>query len=665
MVGFKEYLPLILVKFSYINAQLHCGMLKWVLLFGISVLCACNGNEPPLTETLADLSKMSGPLLRAKIYSVEGRGFGFDILRNGRPYIHQPFLPCTEGRLYCQTESMAHRIASLMLQRLSTGNFRYLINSNDIDSHTGLNKSEAIKKGITSGKDNRSEVDSFNRQDGAPCLQSVVQYLPALPDMPLKNAWHALMPLPFGKKAGLQSFTIGACIYLGGGMQWEEPNDDFWAYDTEAESWTCLASLPGGHRVSGIAFAVNGNGYLGWGALSKDGNAGFASDLYEYRPAENRWLKKRDLPAPARKDASVFVINNCAYAGLGYANHYLNDFYRYDALRDHWTRCADFPGGELSGALGVSDGKKGYIIAGNHVPQVHHFVYEFDAAANQWIQQPDIPGPARYYAAGAAPDTGLIMAGAGAGEGGELQYRDFYAYHTSSKKWELLANYPVGRQGNAQMVAASVNGSVYMGGGYNGSYLGGWYAYEYYYNVNTETGSYSEEAATRLSGNDHWTLFQECGKENCFVAMAFRSKNTGVPVYYQRLLLDTTEEMSASAALPLKASWVLPRRFALKTRYGRPEGGRLRFFYTAREIEKALCNGGQKKAGQYSLQDCRLLVYQCEEPDLRWENNRPDKGRWQSLQPSWYRYGPAGQILVAEISTASITGEYYLILPHR
>ncbi|MFH0896100.1 MAG: DUF4907 domain-containing protein [Bacteroidota bacterium] len=70
---------------------------------------------PPKPDTLAakyDTAKKSGTT-SISVYPVD-HGFGYDILMNGKPYIHQPYIPAIQGNKVFSSVEDAQKTAALV-----------------------------------------------------------------------------------------------------------------------------------------------------------------------------------------------------------------------------------------------------------------------------------------------------------------------------------------------------------------------------------------------------------------------------------------------------------------------------------------------------------------------------------------------------------------------
>jgi N-acetylneuraminic acid mutarotase len=155
------------------------------------------------------------------------------------------------------------------------------------------------------------------------------------------------------------------------------------------------------------------------------------------------WVRKADYGGNARRDAVSFVIGDTAYVGTGLGTgsdnlvHRLNDFWKYDPVKDAWTSMASLgPDSDNDqdniysryGAAAFTVGSKGYVTTGinNVVFAPMKDTWEFDPATNSWAQKADFPGNARFYAVGfALGDVGYVGTGT---TGSGTNFNDFYKF---------------------------------------------------------------------------------------------------------------------------------------------------------------------------------------------------------------------------------------------
>jgi N-acetylneuraminic acid mutarotase len=182
------------------------------------------------------------------------------------------------------------------------------------------------------------------------------------------------------------------------------------------------------------------------------------------------WIKRADYQGDARREAVSFVIGDTAYVGTGFGGTgdgaKLNDFWKYDPVKDAWTAMASLvdPNDatkDLSrlGATGFAVGTKGYVTTGyNNNYEMLKDTWEFDPASNTWQSRTDFPGTARYYAVSfGLGNYGYVGTGSSGTSGSN--FSDFYKFDPSSNSWSA-AN-PL-KDKRKQAVAFVIKDSAYV-----------------------------------------------------------------------------------------------------------------------------------------------------------------------------------------------------------
>ncbi|WP_073176822.1 IPT/TIG domain-containing protein [Flagellimonas flava] len=147
---------------------------------------------------------------------------------------------------------------------------------------------------------------------------------------PDNNIWNKKTDFGGTARENALAFSVGSMGYTA--MGYDEENgslSDFWEYDYENDTWSkANISAPNDlYRYSGVAFSIEGKGYIG---LGKDGNNYFV-DFWEYFPVDNEWVRVADFKGDGRTGAAVFVIDGKAYLGLGSSGEgELKDFWVFD-----------------------------------------------------------------------------------------------------------------------------------------------------------------------------------------------------------------------------------------------------------------------------------------------------------------------------------------------
>lgn len=619
----------------------------------ITVSCKQSVYEQKNAEAM-DSGAAKDETLTYEVLNLEN-GYGFNILKCGKIYIHQPFIPAVAGKTPFVNRETAIETARLIIQRLPNIEIRFLIEKEDIDSiikpftltaadRVGTQKNPAIRVSVADGE-----------------IENNIQALQLLPDAPVKIQWKKVGTVPFGNRGGMMSVAIDDKLYMAGGENKDLSAKDFWRYDPFQNYWTCLAEIPRGRRISGVSFAIGGKGYVGLGSRRGENSKVFNNDFYSYDPTRNTWQRCSDFPGSGRIDAAAFAINGKGYAGTGYDEDYRQDMYEYNPVSDQWKRIQDFPGGNISAATGISTGTKGFILTGDRVPGNNKkFIYEYVQPEGKWEKLPDIPGKARYFSSAFAIDSTKFIAGCGRAEGGEVWFKDFFLYDVTTCAWVALPDYPIETNGNSRLCGGTVRGKIFAGCGYNRKFLNDWNVFEYYFSVRTDTGVYNEGACYALPYNGQWQLFQECSNKDCFAGMAINSRQQLGKLCYTSNLAGALRTWQTGNGQN-RGYTIFPRSFVIRTEKRIDTTIALRLFFTRKEIAEGL-NAIKEKTGRSpSLND--MVILQCNEsnPDIDPLNNHFTQSR--PAKPHWYAYGFEGETMVAELTVQTLHSEFYLALP--
>lgn len=191
-------------------------------------------------------------------------------------------------------------------------------------------------------------------------------------------------------RSGAVCFVIDNVAYVGTGYDGTDRLTDFWKYIYISDSnnyWVRIADFPGEARNLGVAFAVDGKGYVGLGSnditKSPTGREYF-NDFFCYDPATDSWSQIADFGGSARFGAVGFAIGGNGYAGTGYDKNYQMDIYKYNPNTNTWTEAASIPGKKREGASVFTYNDKVYLVGGlNNGENVNDFFY-FDYTTESW-----------------------------------------------------------------------------------------------------------------------------------------------------------------------------------------------------------------------------------------------------------------------------------------
>lgn len=263
---------------------------------------------------------------------------------------------------------------------------------------------------------------------------------------------------------GAVAFSDGVSGYMGTGQNASNNyTSDFWKYNPANNTWTQVAAFPAEARCCATAFAINTKGYV---ALGWDGQfpIGVKEDFWEYNTVANTWTQKAVFSGGGREFAAGFSIGAKGYIGTGYDNTFAkNDFWEYDPSSDTWTQKATFAGGLRQNATAFSIGNKGYIGTGFFATAQKDF-WEYDQAANTWTKKADFGGGSVFNAVGfSIGNKGYI----GTGFDGSVNKKDFWEFNPASNTWTAKSNFG----GTARSAASgfSIGNSGYIGTGDDGN----------------------------------------------------------------------------------------------------------------------------------------------------------------------------------------------------
>lgn len=275
-----------------------------------------------------------------------------------------------------------------------------------------------------------------------------------------QNKWIQKADFPY-VRAGAVGFSIGTKGYIGTGSD-GIARKDFWEYDPINDVWTQEADFAGSARAGAAGFSIGNKGYIGTGS-----DPFFTDDFWEYDPANNVWKKRADFGGAARDGATGFSIGNKGYIGTGRGNgSILKDFWEYDPSNNSWIQKTDFGGHAISGAVSFSIEDKGYVGTGVFQSYfgdtLHRDFWEYDPAADIWLQKADFGGAPRSSAAGFSI-VGKGYLGTGFTSDGDV--KDFWEYNPATDIWTQKTDFKGGERSGA--VGFSIGDQGYLGTGFS------------------------------------------------------------------------------------------------------------------------------------------------------------------------------------------------------
>jgi N-acetylneuraminic acid mutarotase len=292
---------------------------------------------------------------------------------------------------------------------------------------------------------------------------------PAAPSFALaSNTWTAKAPIPgprLGVSAGVFPNSSGQSIlYVFGGFYQDGDGFPVEAFNVATNTWTRKAAATYYHRLNGVG-RIGTKLYFSGGFAYND--VGYSAVLYAYDPANDRLIRKRDMPLHTA-DGVTGVINGKLYVlpgtcstevifsdgqpAPGYCEFEpIRKLYRYDPATNVWTKQAWCPHFHKNGAGGVINGK--FYVAGGLNTAV---LDVYDPTTNSWRTLAPMPTAGRAIGAVLGGKLFVIVT-----SGGSLQA---YAYDPVNNTWKARAAPKFGHDAVARVLVDGKNYLLAVGG---------------------------------------------------------------------------------------------------------------------------------------------------------------------------------------------------------
>lgn len=226
------------------------------------------------------------------------------------------------------------------------------------------------------------------------------QRKPGQPGQPLAlvlDAWEPVADFPT-RVQGAVSFTISdRFAFVGTGAKRDSITNEishvkeFWRYDPSLNVWTQIADFGGGARAFASAFSIGSRAFVGLGVATSD----LKKDFWEYVSRTNTWIQRADFAGMARYGAVGLSIGSRGYIGTGVLNgvedSYLKDFWEYNPAADQWIQRANFSGKGRALAGGFTINNEGYLGLGfSNGSIVKPDFWKYTPATNVWTRIHDM-----------------------------------------------------------------------------------------------------------------------------------------------------------------------------------------------------------------------------------------------------------------------------------
>jgi N-acetylneuraminic acid mutarotase len=253
------------------------------------------------------------------------------------------------------------------------------------------------------------------------------------------------------------SFSINGKGYVGLGHSYSDYYKDMWEYDPTNDAWKRLSDFPGSERASFVTLIIDSKAYIITGTNGEQYDSlNNISEVWEFDPSIDQWIRKKDFPGGSRWSAFGFVINHKGYMGGGVSGNYnrLYDFWKYDAGNDLWIQRNDITE-EIweQYNFGISDNNFGYVVTGTK----GNFV-RYDEVKDSWENIKNVWANYGLY-----ESTGFLLKGKICfGQTGFLEYDPITLIWNN-----IYPNYKGQMRNDASSFSIGDFGYVLLGGYYN------------------------------------------------------------------------------------------------------------------------------------------------------------------------------------------------------
>lgn len=187
---------------------------------------------------------------------------------------------------------------------------------------------------------------------------------------------------PFYFEANNKGYVVGGYGDFG-------VTNETWEYDPASNTWTQKADFPGGVRYSGAAFVIGDTAYVGSGA-SGLGSKNFESSFYRYIPSTDTWSAIASYPGGNSINHSCFSIDGFGFVGNNTTTSITasNAFYKYDPSSDSWSTISSMPGSNRRLAIAVSIDGQALVgcgtVSGSPISTYVNDFYMYTASTDSW-----------------------------------------------------------------------------------------------------------------------------------------------------------------------------------------------------------------------------------------------------------------------------------------
>lgn len=209
------------------------------------------------------------------------------------------------------------------------------------------------------------------------------------------NSWSQKANFGGSARYDAVAFSVNGKGYIGCGYDGNYLKD-MWEYTpgvTTADpgTWVQKASVGGSKRSAAMAFVINNQAYV----LGGNNNGEVQQDLWAYDQAANSWTEKTkvynysdetyddDYGTIPRQNGVTFVMDNYVYLATGENSSINSTTWQYDPTTDRWTQKTGFEATGRTGAVGFTINSRGFVLTGRSGSLVMDNAYELLPDAEQ------------------------------------------------------------------------------------------------------------------------------------------------------------------------------------------------------------------------------------------------------------------------------------------
>lgn len=227
------------------------------------------------------------------------------------------------------------------------------------------------------------------------------------------NTWHDMNPLnaPSGREAyGLAYDAKSALVILFGGYTTDEKdNDETWAYDLNANTWTDMkpTTSPPARLAGRLAYDPRVDRVILFGGGNV--NRGLYNDTWAYALGANAWTRRTPATAPPARAYHTMAYDEesgrvVLFGGELYADGPgTNDTWAYDAANDRWAEMTPAVRPIVRANSGVYDSKADQILVFGGATGQETWTYNLNS--NVWSELNPAPVPSNRCGSAMAYDA--------------------------------------------------------------------------------------------------------------------------------------------------------------------------------------------------------------------------------------------------------------------